>query len=166
MRNVRLLNPIEHIIVLFVDTVSLKWIITVVSLIDDMTIITKIQYRQMIKYCSTNFSMGKQLCMLRQLQILHFISGICFPVLVSSSLIGSRLFYCVSKAAQINLTNLHLVCNLIFYFLYSLVVFSISFRYFIQFWKGDLSGPMDGKFHVLFVFFVAAMFAVITELLY
>ncbi|XP_021943744.1 palmitoyltransferase ZDHHC15B isoform X2 [Folsomia candida] len=47
-------------------------------------------------------------------------------------------------------------------FLYCLVVFSISCRYFIQFWRGDLTthGSVDGKFHVLFVFFVAAMFAV------
>jgi len=45
-------------------------------------------------------------------------------------------------------------------FLYCVVIFSISFRYFIDFWKGEWTGPMDGKFHVLFVFFVAAMFAV------
>jgi len=45
-------------------------------------------------------------------------------------------------------------------FLYCFVIFCITVRYFIEFWRGGWEGPMEGKFHVLFVFFVAAMFAV------
>jgi len=45
-------------------------------------------------------------------------------------------------------------------FLYCVVIFTFSFRYFIEFWRGGWEAPMEGKFHVLFVFFVAAMFAI------
>jgi len=44
--------------------------------------------------------------------------------------------------------------------LYCLTIFSFTLRYFIKFWSNDWPGSNDGKFHVLFVFFVAAMFAV------
>lgn len=44
-------------------------------------------------------------------------------------------------------------------FLYCFVIFAFSLRYFIDFFQdGNAIGP--GKFHVLFVFFVAAMFAI------
>jgi palmitoyltransferase len=45
-------------------------------------------------------------------------------------------------------------------FLYCFVVFAFSLRYFIDFWSGDWNTPIGGRFHVLFVFFVATMFAV------
>lgn len=56
------------------------------------------------------------------------------------------------------------VLFLVYAFLYCLVVFAFSLPYFIQFWtrdwNGGSNGPINGKFHILFVFFVAAMFAV------
>ncbi|ODM90524.1 Palmitoyltransferase ZDHHC2 [Orchesella cincta] len=45
-------------------------------------------------------------------------------------------------------------------FLYCVVIFVISFPYFIDFWRGGWDAPMQGRFHILFVFFVAAMFAI------
>jgi len=42
--------------------------------------------------------------------------------------------------------------------IYCIYVSLTSVQYFIEFWKGDLEGM--GKFHILFLFFVALMFAV------
>jgi len=44
---------------------------------------------------------------------------------------------------------------------FAIKIFAFSMRYFIEFWGGEWNGgQMGGKFHVLFVFFVAAMFAI------
>lgn len=45
-------------------------------------------------------------------------------------------------------------------FLYCVVIFLISFPYFIDFWKNGWDHPMGSRFHILFVFFVAVMFAI------
>ena len=45
-------------------------------------------------------------------------------------------------------------------FLYCVVIFTFSMRYFIDFWREKWHDFGGGKFHVLFVFFVAAMFAI------
>ncbi|XP_018395429.1 PREDICTED: palmitoyltransferase ZDHHC2 isoform X4 [Cyphomyrmex costatus] len=42
--------------------------------------------------------------------------------------------------------------------LYCMFITATSLQYFIQFWKGELDGM--GRFHLLFLFFVALMFAV------
>ncbi|XP_058804108.1 palmitoyltransferase ZDHHC20-A isoform X2 [Phymastichus coffea] len=42
--------------------------------------------------------------------------------------------------------------------LYCIYIAATSLQYFIQFWRGELEG--DGKFHLLFLFFVALMFAI------
>ncbi|KAK0158446.1 hypothetical protein PV328_009446 [Microctonus aethiopoides] len=42
--------------------------------------------------------------------------------------------------------------------LYCVFIAVTTLQYFIQFWKGDLEGM--GKFHLLFLFFIALMFAV------
>uniref|UniRef100_A0A224XRS7 Palmitoyltransferase n=1 Tax=Panstrongylus lignarius TaxID=156445 RepID=A0A224XRS7_9HEMI len=42
-------------------------------------------------------------------------------------------------------------------FLYCIYIVATSLYYFILFWKGNIEGA--GKFHILFLFFVAAMFA-------
>jgi len=42
-------------------------------------------------------------------------------------------------------------------FLYCLFIVLTSLRYFIMFWTGEIEGV--GKFHILFLFFVAGMFA-------
>jgi len=52
------------------------------------------------------------------------------------------------------------VLFLVYAFIYCFVIFCFSLKYFIEFWSGDWTGQLGGKFHVLFVFFVAAMFAV------
>lgn len=53
------------------------------------------------------------------------------------------------------------VLFLVYASLYCFVIFVFTLRYFIEFWSGnDHMGLNGGKFHVLFVFFVAAMFAV------
>ena len=45
-------------------------------------------------------------------------------------------------------------------FLYCITIFIFSLRYFIEFWRNNWGGEIGGRFHVLFVFFVAAMFAI------
>ncbi|XP_022184419.1 palmitoyltransferase ZDHHC15 isoform X11 [Nilaparvata lugens] len=42
--------------------------------------------------------------------------------------------------------------------LYCIFITLTSLRYFIMFWKGELIGM--GRFHILFLFFIAAMFAI------
>lgn len=43
--------------------------------------------------------------------------------------------------------------------LYCIYVAVSSVRYFLQFWKGELDGGV-GRFHIVFLFFVAGMFAI------
>ncbi|KAF2354350.1 Palmitoyltransferase DHHC domain [Trinorchestia longiramus] len=50
------------------------------------------------------------------------------------------------------------VLFLTYAFLYCIFVASTTLEYLIMFWKSDLHGA--GKFHILFVFFVAVMFAI------
>jgi palmitoyltransferase len=52
------------------------------------------------------------------------------------------------------------VLFLFYALLYCVTIFAFTLRYFISFWSNEWPGSNDGKFHVLFVFFVAAMFAV------
>lgn len=47
---------------------------------------------------------------------------------------------------------------LIYSLMYSLYIMGTSAEFFVVYWKGDLEGP--GKFHVVFLFFVACMFAI------
>lgn len=43
--------------------------------------------------------------------------------------------------------------------LYCVYVAVSSLRYFLQFWRGELDGGV-GRFHIVFLFFVAGMFAI------
>jgi len=44
--------------------------------------------------------------------------------------------------------------------LYCIYLAGCTFKYFIQFWSGELQDHGSGKFHVLFLFFVAIMFCI------
>ena len=44
--------------------------------------------------------------------------------------------------------------------IYCIFVAASTFKYFLMFWADDLKTPGSGKFHILFVFFVAVMFCI------